>query len=309
MAPARAGVGGDPRLKPAAFEYHAPRSLEEAVDLLARYGGEAKVIAGGQSLMPILNMRLARPAALVDINRIADLERVRVHDGHVTFGALARQRLLEEDVAVMRALPLLAEMAPHIGHPATRNRGTVAGSVAHGDPAAELPCAMLALEATLTVTGARGTRRVAAERFNVGLLTTDLAPDEILVALDVPVPPGPTAHAFMEMTRRFGDFALVAVAVLLRLGGDGRAADVRVALAGVAPTPVRARGVEAALRGEVVTPARIGEAAALVRGDVDPHADMHATREYREAMAVAMVGRAVTEAARRARERAEHHGR
>jgi carbon-monoxide dehydrogenase medium subunit len=287
-------------VKPAAFEYHAPATLEEALALLGRYAGDAKVLAGGQSLVPMLAMRLARPAALVDLNRIAALERVEIAAGHVTFGALARQRVLEEDRALGAAQPLLAAAARFIGHPATRNRGTIAGSIAHGDPAAELPCAMLALEATYTVAGPGGTRAVPAERFHVGELTTDLGADEVLVAVEAPVPPPGVAHAFIEQTRRFGDFALVAVAVLAALDDAGRCTYLRVALAGVAPRPVRARSVERALAGERLTPARIAAAAAFVRDDIDPAGDVHATREYREAMAPVFTRRALGEAARRA---------
>ena len=287
-------------MKPAPFEYHAPATLDEALALLRRYGGDAKVIAGGQSLVPMLAMRLARPAALVDLNRIAGLERVEVGADRVRFGALARQCVLEENGALGTAQPLLAEIARLVGHPATRNRGTIAGSIAHGDPAAELPCAMLALEATYRIAGPGGTRAVTAERFHVGELTTDLAADEILVSVEAPVPPRGTAHAFLEQTRRFGDFALVAVAVLATLDGGGRCARLRVALAGVAPTPVRARSVEQALEGERLTPQTIAAAARLVTGDIDPAGDVHATREYREAMAAVFTRRALAEAARRA---------
>lgn len=287
-------------MKPPPFEYHAPTTVDEALALLGRYGGDAKVIAGGQSLMPILNMRLARPAALVDLNRVRDLERVEVVGGRVTFGALARQRVLEEAEAVMRAQPLLAEIAPFVGHPSTRNRGTIAGSIAHGDPAAELPCAMSVLEATYTVAGPSGTRQVPAERFHVGALTTDLGLDEILVAVDAPTPPPGTTHAFLELTRRFGDFAVVAVATLVTRDGADRCTRLRIGLAGVAPTPVRARSVEKALEGERLTPKTIAEAAPLVAGDIDPASDVHATREYREAMAAVFVRRALVEALRRA---------
>lgn len=287
-------------MKPPPFEYHAPTTVDEALALLARYGDDAKVIAGGQSLMPMLAMRLARPAALVDLNRIEALARREIADGRVTFGALVRQRLLEEDAAVVARQPLLAEVARLVGHPATRNRGTIAGSIAHGDPAAELPCAMLALEATYTVAGQGGDRTVSAERFHRGALTVDLQPDEILVDIAVPSPPAGTAHAFLELTRRFGDFAIVAAGVLATVDGDRRCTRLRVALAGIAPTPVRARSVEQALTGERLTPARIAAAAPLVRGDIDPPDDVHATREYRHAMAVVFVKRALGEALRHA---------
>lgn len=287
-------------MKPAPFEYHAPATVDEAVTLLQRYGGDAKVIAGGQSLVPMLAMRLARPAALVDINRIRDLERVAVTAGRIAFGALARQRVLEEDRAVGEAVPLLADLARFVGRPATRNRGTIVGSLAHGDPAAELPCAMLALEATYIAASPAGRRRISAERFHLGALTTDLRPDEVLVGVEAQPPPPGTAHAFVELTRRFGDFALVAVAVLLTPDGDGRCARLRVALAGVAATPVRARSVERALEGERLTAARIAEAAPLVRDAIDPAGDVHATREYREAMAAVVLGRALSQAMRRA---------
>ena len=288
-------------MKPPAFDYHAPTSISEAIAALAHYGGEAKVLAGGQSLMPLLNMRLVRPAALVDINRIASLEGIRVDDGRITVGALTRQRALEEDGALAAALPLLGEIARYIGHPAIRNRGTVGGSLAHGDPAAELPCAMLALEAALVVEGPRGARPVPAERFHRHLLTTDLAFDELLTGIEIPVPPRATGHGFAELTRRFGDFAVVGAVALITLDPVGRCCRARVALAGVAPTSVRARRVEAALEGDGLEPTRIDEAVQLAREEIDPPSDLHAPRAYREAMTAVMIRRAVLEAARRAR--------
>ncbi len=289
-------------MKPPAFEYHAPRSTEEAVALLARYGDDAKVIAGGQSLMPLLNMRLSRPAALVDLNRIESLDRIARRDGVVEVGALVRQRALEHDAGVRAALPLLAAMAPHIGHPATRNRGTIVGSLTHADPSAELPCAIQALEASFVAVGPRGSRTIAAKAFHRGLLTSDLGPDEIVTRVDIPVPPAGTVHAFLEMARRFGDFAIVAVAVLLALDHRRRVRDVRIALAGVAPTPVRAAGVERALAGAVPTAIDIAEAARLVDAEIDPPDDLHATADYRKAMARVFVGRALTQAWQRAQE-------
>lgn len=296
MAPAPGGAGAAGLVKPPAFDYHAPRSVDEAVALLARYGDDAKVIAGGQSLMPLLNMRLSRPAALVDVNRIESLERIRHRDGVVEVGALVRQRTLEHDERLRAALPLLAAMAPHIGHPATRNRGTIVGSLAHADPSAELPCATQALEASFMAVGPRGSRKIAAGAFYRGLLTTDLGPGEIVTGVEIPLPAPGTVHAFLEMARRFGDFAIVAVAVLLAVDDRGRVRDLRIALAGVAPTPVRATRVERALAGAVPTANDVAEAAHLVDADIDPYGDLHATADYRRAMARVFVRRALTQA-------------
>ena len=209
-------------MKPPAFEYVAPRSQAEALAVLARHGDAARVLAGGQSLIPLLNFRLAQPATLVDVNRLAELAYVRARDGGVAIGALTRQHALEQDPLVRGRLPLLAEATRQIGHLPIRHRGTVGGNLAHADPASELPAAMLALEAELTLATQQGSRTVAAEQFFLGPLSTALRPDELLVEIRVPgLPPG-TGGAFLEVARRQGDYALVGVAALVTLNAAGR---------------------------------------------------------------------------------------
>jgi CO/xanthine dehydrogenase FAD-binding subunit len=208
-------------VKPPPFEYVAPRSLDEVFAHLARAGGDAKLLAGGQSLVPMLNMRLTRPAILVDLGRVAGLDHVRESNGHVAIGALTRQRAAELSPAVRRHAPLLAEALPYIGHPTIRNRGTIGGSLAHADPAAELPAVAAALDAELVVASANGRRTVKADQFFVAYLTTSLAPDEVLVELRLPRPSPTTRVAFTELSRRHGDFALVGVAAALDVDDGG----------------------------------------------------------------------------------------
>jgi carbon-monoxide dehydrogenase medium subunit len=288
-------------VKPASFEYVAPRSLDEALKSLAEYGSAAKILAGGQSLVPLMNMRLASPAVLVDINEVSGLDRLSTWDGGVSIGALVRQSTLERADLIRQRLPLLTEAAALIGHPAIRNRGTVGGSLAHADPAAELPAALLALEAQVVATGPRGERSLAADAFFTGYLTTALAPDELVTEVRVPgVPPG-TGSAFLEMARRSGDFAVCGAAALVTLNASGRIDRVRLALCGVGGGPLRARAVEQALVGELPDRAAIANAAQRVTAEIfDPPSDIHGSAAYRRKLAVVMTRRAVELAAQRA---------
>jgi len=289
-------------VKPPPFEYHAPASLAEALDLLAQFGDEAKVLAGGQSLLPLLNLRLARPAHLIDINGLApELGHLDTWDGGLRIGALVRQRAAERADLVRQRTPLLADALPQIGHPQIRNRGTIGGSLAHADPAAELPAAMLALEATLVARGPRGTRTLAAGDFFSGYLSTALEPDELLVEVRVPGrPAGASGAAFVEMTRRGGDFAICGAAALVTLNASGRCDQVRLALCGVADRPVRAMGVEAALVGEVPSQRQVTDAAQRVVESIDPPSDVHGSAAYRRKLAVVLARRAMLLAAQRA---------
>jgi CO/xanthine dehydrogenase FAD-binding subunit len=262
-------------MKPAPFEYDAPASVEEALDLLARYGDEAKVLAGGQSLVPLLNFRLARPERLVDINRIAELAFVRESDGRLRLGALTRTATLERSELVAERWPLLREAVRHSGHPQIRSRGTVGGSVAHADPAAELPVALTALGARFVVRSMRGTRTLSADELFAGFLTTTLEPDELVVEIDVPRLPPAAGTAFVEYARVHGDFALAGAAVVL--SADGAA----IVLLRAAPTPLRVPAAERALvEGADEDAARLAAAAA----DVD---------EPRRALLEDVVGRAI----------------
>jgi carbon-monoxide dehydrogenase medium subunit len=285
-------------VKPAPFVYHAPHALDDALSLLAAHGDEAKVLAGGQSLVPLLALRLAAPAHLVDLGEIDEL-RTLTFDGGVRVGAGVTQRSLERAAELRIACPLLAEVLPFIAHPPIRNRGTVCGSLAHADPAAELPAVMLALDAVLTCRGAAGSRDVAAADFFVSYLDTVLAPDEVLVEVTVPPWPDSTGSAFVEVSRRHGDFAIAGVAVRLTVS-DGLVTDARLACCGVASTPVRLSVAEAALRGRSPDAATIAEIAASDLDGLDPPSDVHAPGAYRRRVTGVLLQRALTTAAQRA---------
>src|SRR6266567_175388 len=226
-------------MKPPRFEYFSPRSISEAVSLLEHYAGDAKVLAGGQSLMPLLNMRLARPAALGDINRIEDLGEARPWDGGISIGATVRQRALQREPLITQRLPIVLDIAPHIGHQQIRSRGTICGSIAHADPAAELPALAVAIGAEMVATGPRGVRTIPASDFYRGYLTTSLEAVEILTEVRFPAPPPEMAWSFIEVSRRHGDFALVGVICGLRVA-RGAIQDARVVHFGVGANPMRA---------------------------------------------------------------------
>jgi CO/xanthine dehydrogenase FAD-binding subunit len=283
-------------VKPVAFDYLAPRETSEALALLAAYGTDAKVLAGGQSLVPLMNFRLARPSYLVDINPIDALSGIERCDGYVQIGATTRQRDATIHPLVREQLPILAEAIGYIGHVAIQNRGTVGGSIAHADPAAELPVVALALDAQLHLERKGRKRSVPAEQFFKGFLTTVLEPDELLTAASFCVPPAGTGWCFSEVARRYGDFALVTVAILLYLDQSGRVASARVALGGVGPAPVRARAAEQALIGELPTDDLFRAAAAGVGDDLEPEDDIHASAGYRRHLAGVLVRRALTTA-------------
>ena len=275
-------------MKPPRFEYDEPRTVEETLALLAEHGEEAKVLAGGQSLVPLLNFRLARPERLVDVNNVAELDYLRLDDGTLRIGALVRQSRLERSEEVADAFPLLREAVRFVGHTQVRNRGTVGGSVAHADPAAELPAALTALDARFHVRSARGARVVHAGELFITHLTTALEPDELLTEIEVPLPQPGTGYAFVEFARRLGDFALGGAAVLL-----GPAGDASIALLAAAPTPVRVSQAEAFLQGRVVDEATAREAAALAVEGVEPTGDIHGSSEYRRGLIQTLVQRAL----------------
>lgn len=289
-------------MKPAPFDYHRPDTLEEALAILARSGGDAKALAGGQSLVPAMNFRLARPAVLVDLNRIASLAYLTESpDGWLRIGAMTRQRAAERSPAVARGAPLLFEALPWIAHPQIRNRGTVGGSLAHADPAAELPAVMVALDARFVLTGPSGARTVPAREFYTGLLSTALAPDELLTEVQVPPRPPGAGEAFVELARRHGDFALVGVAVRVVLDPSGTCASARIALLSVGDGPVLASRAMAVLTGSALDQDRLDEAAgAAADSDIDPPGDIHASPAYRRRLARVLVRRALAQAAERA---------
>lgn len=291
-------------MKPPPFEYRRPGTLEEALEVLAREGPEAKVLAGGQSLVPAMNFRLAAPAVLVDLNRIEALDFVTERDGGVAIGAMTRQRAAERSPVVADRTPLLAEALPHVAHPQIRNRGTIGGSLAHADPSAELPAVALALSARLRAVRAADPegRWIEADDFYPGLFATALEPDEILVEVEVPGTPPRTGVAFEEFARRHGDYALAGVAAVVTLGEDGRCARARIALLSVADRPVRASAAEATLAGEEPAGEVLRAAAAAGGGEIDPPGDIHAPAAYRRHLVEVLVRRALERAARRAGE-------
>jgi len=281
------------------FDYEAPESVSEAVDLLAEYGDEANVLAGGQSLIPLLALRLARPAVLIDINGIAELSGVSATDGWMAIGAMTREYVAEESKSVADTVPLLAAALPLIGHEAIRSRGTIGGSLAHADPAAELPLMAMLLDAELHVAAPSGKRCIAARDFFVDALTVDLAGDELVTEIVLPKLPPQTGWGFEEVARRHGDFALAAVAITLTVAA-GEITQARVALTGVGPTPCRIDAAEALLTGHALEPNLTLRAIAAVRAAITPETDLHASADYRRHLAGVLTGRTIDAAWRRA---------
>jgi CO/xanthine dehydrogenase FAD-binding subunit len=284
-------------MKPPPFDYMDPRSLDEAVGLLAEHGEDGKILAGGQSLVPLLNFRLAQPSVIVDVNRVVELSYLRRRDGRLRIGAMCRQTRLEQSPVAREGWGLLGDALALIAHPQIRNRGTVGGSAAHADPAAELPVAFSALEALFTARSSRGERVLDADEFFVTHLTTALEPDELLVEVEVPPVAEGTGHAFTEYSRRHGDFALGGAAVLYTKNGEGNCTDARIAMLGAADTPLRAREAEAALRGQKLDDDVAAEAAKLAARDIEPTGDIHGSSSYRKRLIEAMVRRALLQAA------------
>jgi len=285
-------------VKPPRFQYHAPQSLDEALALLAKFGEEAKPLAGGQSLIPMLNMRLARPGHLIDLNRIAELDYLAERDGGLAVGAMTRQRAVERSTLVREGCPLLAQAIRYVGHLPIRTRGTVGGSVAHADPAAELPGVLAALDGRITLRSRSSTRVLGPDAFFLGALATAAAPDELVTEIWIPAIPGRTGQVWLEVARRHGDYALVGLGASLTLDQNGVIGDARLALIGVGPVPVRARRAEERLRGERPAASLFREAARLVSAEIQPETDVHATSEYRRRVAAVLTERALAEATR-----------
>jgi carbon-monoxide dehydrogenase medium subunit len=284
------------------FKYEAPATVAEATGLLAEHQDEATLLAGGQSLIPLLALRLAHPAVLVDINGLDELSGVSVTDGRVAIGALTREYMAEESETVAATVPLLAAALPLIGHEAIRNRGTLGGSLAHADPAAELPAVARALDAELVVRSESGERVIPAAEWFEGYLTTSRRPDEILVEMRFPVAAPGTGVAFQEVARRHGDFAMVGLAASLTLT-DGTISDARLAFSGVADVPVRAAGAESLLVGQRPSAELFAEAARRSAAALDPPADLHGSSDYRKKVAATLVRRGLRAAADNAYER------
>ncbi len=282
-------------MKPSAFEYFTPGTVAEAVKLLEQYGDEGKVLAGGQSLIPMMNFRVARPRFLIDINGLKDLNYIREEKGELVIGALTRERAVENSPMVQKLCPILPKAISYIGHLPIRTRGTFGGSLVHADPAAEIPVVTCALGGKMKVVGPSGERVLGADEFFVTYLTSALDPSEILVEARIPILPAKTGWSFMELSRRHGDFGIVAVATLLTLE-QGICRGASIALGGVAQTPLRAKAAEQLLTGQKMTDALIAQAAAKAAEGTEPESDYHASAEYRKEMAQVFTRRSLKEA-------------
>jgi CO/xanthine dehydrogenase FAD-binding subunit len=288
-------------VKPAPFEYFAPRTLDEALGLLAEDPEESKVLAGGQSLVPMMNFRLAQPERLIDLNRIEDLDYIERRNGHIAIGAMTRHVTLERSEVVLRELPLLGQAIKWVGHEQIRNRGTIGGSVAHADPAAELSAALAALDGRMRVRSANGERILPWSEFFVFGFMTALESDEILVEIEVPVLPPDARTAFVEFARRHGDFALGGAAAVLETNADGTCRAARLSLLAAAPAPVRATRAEELLTGPAIDDAAILAAADAAVDGVEPTGDIHGSTEYRIKLLRTMAHRALAAASGAAR--------
>ena len=287
-------------MKPPVFEYHRPGSLNDALALLDAHPG-AKPLAGGQSLIPAMNFRLAAPDALVDLNELPELTGIEeTADGGLRIGAMTRHGAVELSAAVAMRAPLLAEAMPFIAHRQIRNRGTIGGSLAHADPAAELPAVMVALEARLVLASMRGGRVVPASEFFTGLFATALTEGELITAIEIPPAPARTGTAFLELARRHGDYALVGVTAVVTRGAEARVAGSRIVLFSVGEGPVRATHAEQALAGTTGDAAALRAAADAVQRDIDPSSDIHASSAYRRHLASVLTRRALATAMARA---------
>jgi CO/xanthine dehydrogenase FAD-binding subunit len=289
-------------MKPATFVYHCPANLEEALSLRREYGDEGTVLAGGQSLVPMMNMRLARPSHIIDINQCREMEYVREQEGRLFIGALTRQRAAETSPLVNALCPLLAEGLQHVGHLPIRRRGTVGGSVAHADPSAEIPCVITALEGKLRIASASDGKVLSADEFFLSTMTTALEPNELLVEIQIPkLDPG-AGWAYMEFARRQGDFGIVGVAAALSLDGE-RIRDAWLGMAGVGGGPIKASKAEAALRGNLPDRELFVHAGELAAEECDPNSDFRASAEYRRELVKVFVRRALSKSIERARQK------
>lgn len=284
-------------MKPPLFEYASPSTLAEAVSLLASRDGQAKIISGGQSLMPMLAFRLAGPELVVDLKHLPGLGEIKIADDGVRLGARVRWCDVEADQRLADAHPLLAEAIKHVAHYQVRNRGTVGGSLAHADPAAELPGIVLTCEAQLTIVGSQGARIEQAADFFQGPLQTSIAPDEILTEIHFPAWPAGRRWAFGEFARRKGDFAMAGVALFYDLDGEGRAVDAHMGAIGISDTPIRLAEAEAALNGQPVSEETIAAVVAAATASIDPPSDIHAPGAYRRALLGTLLERGLRKSA------------
>jgi CO/xanthine dehydrogenase FAD-binding subunit len=290
-------------VKPARFEYYDPATLDDALGFLAANSDSTKVLAGGQSLMPTLNMRLVRPDYVLDIGRVEGLAGISERDGAVVIGAMTRQAELTESPLVAAQLPLVRRALEFVGHAATRYRGTIGGSLVHADPSAELPAAMVALDASVVLKGSKRTRMVAAREFFLSYFTTSMEPDELLVEVRVPTTASTWGIGMHEFARRHGDFGLAGAMAAVELDGSGRVARSSIVALGVDETPVRLQGVESMLQGQEPAEDLLRETQGLASESVEPESDMHASADFRRRMTGVLTGRALADAVADARDR------
>jgi carbon-monoxide dehydrogenase medium subunit len=285
---------------PPAFEYLRPKTIPEAITLLEQHGDEAKILSGGQSLIPMMKLRIARPAYLIDINRISGLSYVKEEGGYLKIGGLTREAELEASPIVRSKYPILIDTAHLIADPQVRNLATVAGNLAHGDPANDHPATMLALGAKVVATGSKGERVIPIEEFFLTLFSTALQPGEILTEIRVPMPPAKSGGAYFKLERKVGDFATAAVAAQVTLDDRGLAQKVGIALTNVGPTPIKARKAEDFLRGKKLDDANLRQAAQLAAEDAQPSSDLRGPAEYKKGLVKELARRALARAAERA---------
>jgi len=285
---------------PGAFDYHSPRTLDEALSLLEQHAGEAKILAGGQSLIPAMRFRLALPTILVDINRLDALRYIEERGDHLAIGAMTREHSLEDSPAVQSSYPLLHDTALVIADPLVRNQATVGGNIAHADPANDHPATMLAYNATVVAKGTRGERKIAIDDFFTGLFENSMSEDEILTEIRIPKPGPNSGGAYTKLERKVGDYAISAAAVQLRLTGD-TIAEVRIGLTNVSAVPMRAKAAEAELAGKKISNAIIEAAGKAAAGECDPSPDLRGPIEYKRDITRVMVKRSIQKAIARAR--------
>jgi aerobic carbon-monoxide dehydrogenase medium subunit len=285
---------------PASFDYSSPKSVSEAIALLKQHGSDAKILAGGQSLIPLMKLRLAAPKHLIDINGIADLSYIRESDGHLAIGAMTRESELDSSDLIKKKYPIIADTASVIGDPLVRNRATVGGNLAHADPANDHPATMLALETNVIATGPKGKRTIPISGFFTGLFTTALAPDEILTEIQIPIPPARSGGAYLKVERKVGDFAAAAVAVQITLDGN-TCKKVGIGLTNVGMTPIRASRAEKALLGKPADEKNIQEAARIAAEEAEPTEDLRGSVAYKRSLIKVLTARALRQAIARAK--------
>lgn len=290
-------------MKPAPFEYRAPTSLEQALDLVSQHAGEAKILAGGQSLVPAMNFRVVQPSLLIDLNRVVELSFIREEGNAIRVGAMARERHLEFDASIEKRIPLLHEAVPNIAHPQIRNRGTIGGSIVHADPAAELPMLMVALNARLKGKNKSAERWIDAKDFFAGMFTTALEPDEILAEIEIPFMPPRTGWSFMEVAPRSGDYAMMGVAALVTLDKDGKCKSATLVYLNAGDGPVDAVASAQMLAGESLSDKSIESAAVHAsENEINPFGNIHASTDFQRHLAKVLTQKALKQAAQRAGE-------